>query len=172
MRIILATLLLFLLFIDDAYSLDYQDSIEKKEKVIKCSNFSIRKITSRLPYSINERDIPRELTMGHYTDPYLVSEQLFYIRSGEAVNIGGLTDRLPNYKKIEQKRPYIVSSIQCLGDSSVIFRLWGGGNCDNVCVAIVKADFNDKGDISSISGLTYKEYKEYKYLLAGKENNK
>jgi len=96
--------------------------------------------------------------MGHLGIPHIVSQKLIYIRSGQHTELPSLTSRLPNYKKIDQKRPYIVSAMKCLGESSVLFMLWGGGNCDDGCEAYAKVDFNDKGEISSISGLTYKEY--------------
>ena len=108
-----------------------------------------------------------ELTVNHMGDPYTMNEDVIYIASGKEVKLPKLVSKLSNYSKIDKKRSYRVSADKCLGESSALFMLLGGGNCSNVCEAYAKVDFNENGNISSISGLTYQEYDTYIKSITG-----
>jgi len=133
---------------------------ENIESILKCSKFSIVTKTKSFPFSLSENKIPYEITMKHMGNPHLISQKQMYINSGKEVELPNLISKLSNYKKIEKKRSYTIKPVKCLGASSVLFSLWGGGNCSTVCEAYVKAAFTENGAISSIYGLTYKEYNE------------
>jgi len=162
MRITLVILIIVMISVVNSETLEFKGKVynlETKQNLLKCSNFSILTKVTSLPFSIRENNIPYEVTMKHMGNPYLINEKLFYIKADKEIELANLTNKLPNYKKIDPERAYTIKPEKCLGETSVLFRFWGGGNCNTVCEVYIKAKFNEDGDIPEISGLTYKEYR-------------
>lgn len=117
--------------------------LEEKQNILKCSKFSIVTISTSLPYSVRENSIPYEKTMKHIGNPHLINEKLLYIQNGKKIELPNFKSMLSNYNKISMKRSYTTKPLKCLNHNSVLFRLWGGGNCKTVCEAYVKASFSE-----------------------------
>lgn len=136
--------------------------IEIKESVLECSDFSIKSITKELPFSIRERHIPYEKTMGHKGNSHLINQSLSFAYKQNNQNIPAFYKQLSNYTRVDPNRPYLAKPIKCIENRSVLFYLWGGGNCSTVCEAYALVEFTSSGVISSLKGLNYKEYKKLK----------
>jgi len=163
MRTIISTIILTVSLSGNASTLVHNGNVynlESKESILKCSKFSIYTKTISFPFSLRENNIPYEKTMKHMGNAHLISQKLIFSNTGVENELPDIISKLSDYKKIDKKRSYIISPVKCLGESSVLLSLWGGGNCSTVCEAYAKATLTKNGVLSSISGLTYKEYSD------------
>ena len=136
--------------------------LEIEEESLVCSDFTIKSTTKSLPFSIRETIIgisDSKVSMGHYGRPHVTEQTFEYIKENVMVKLPVIESLLTGYSKIDPKRPYLSHPYKCLGDNKVLFSMWGGGNCSNVCEAFAVIEFTNSGNIKSSKGLTYKEYK-------------
>lgn len=131
--------------------------IETKQKTLQCGQFSITNIEKSLPFSIRESRIPYKITMGHHGRPHLISSTLIYKSPQIEKKLPPLETLLVGYKRISPKKTYISTPTKCISKNTVFFKMWGGGNCTNVCEAWASVEFRATGDIVSIKGLSGNE---------------
>jgi len=129
-------------------------TVEINHKTIQCGHFSITNSERSLPFSIRESRIPYKITMGHHGRPHLISTTLFYKSLQTEKKLPPLESLLVGYNRISSKKTYISTPVKCIGENTVFFRMWGGGNCSNVCEAWASVEFSTTGDIVSIKGLS------------------
>ena len=133
-------------------------TIETKSKILQCGTYSVTKYERSLPFSIRESRIPYKITIGHHGRPHLLSLKLTYKSKSVEKTIPALEKLLTGYNRISSKKSYISTPVKCISKNKVIFKMWGGGNCTNVCEAWATIEFSKSGEISSIKGLSYREF--------------
>jgi len=136
-------------------------TIEINETSLDCGAFSITSQERSLPFEIRESKIPRDITMGHYGRPHLLSQSIKFNSKDADETYSEITDLLPSYEKIEPQRVYIAKPIKCFSNNSVIFSFWGGGNCTTVCEAWGLVEFSKSGKVVLTIGISHKNFKEY-----------
>ena len=133
-------------------------TVETKHNTLRCNTFSVTNIERSLPFSIRESRIPYEITMKHHGRPHLLNLTLLYNSQSVEKKLPALETLLSGYNKISEKKSYISTPISCIGNNKVLFKMWGGGNCTNVCEAWATVEFNKSGKILKVKGLSYNEY--------------
>jgi len=133
-------------------------TIETKHNTIQCTTFSVTNSERSLPFSIRESRIPYEITMGHHGRPHLLSLTLTYKSQLVEKKLPALETLLTSYNRVSLKKNYVSTPTKCIGKNKVLFKMWGGGNCTNVCEAWASVEFSKVGEIISIKGLSYSEF--------------
>jgi len=136
-------------------------SVNTRFKAISCGNFSIESVTKKLPDYLHHSQIPKSLSIGHKGINYIGYELTFRSKDKE-VDIKPLKDHLSGYQKLAKDRLYISRPIKCIKPNSVLFSMWGGGNCSDVCEAFSVISFDLNGIVTKARGLSVKEFNELK----------
>lgn len=133
-------------------------TLQEKQSDFSCNEFTIQSLEKRLPYSVNENLVRGGL--GHLGDFNIISHTITYSSQNKSIiqQLPKLEKLLTSYDRIDPNRPYISKPEACPGNDAVLFRMWGGGNCSNVCEAWALVIFTDEGKIDKITGLTGNEY--------------
>ena len=135
--------------------------VRTDEISLECSSFKIISKVQTLPSSLRESEIPYEITMGHYGKPHVLEQSISYV-SDTAENMAFAVDAItPTYERIDDDRKYLAKPEACVGPHSVVFSLWGGGNCKTVCEAWVLVEFSGSGKPVKVLGLSYSEFKQH-----------
>lgn len=160
MKIIIGLAFLFLCLaaradelVDDAQ----EHELNTETKKLSCDTFELKLITKEFSRNLAESEIPTHLTMKHYGNPYLVSQQVL-VDESTAVDVNTL---LPEYERIESGRKYSAKFGSCVGGDSFTLSLWGGGNCRTVCEAWALVSISEGGTLLSSKGLSYAEFKTF-----------
>jgi hypothetical protein len=136
-------------------------SVEVDQVELDCTSFKMASVVKSLPSNISESKIPYEITMGHYGNPYALSQTILYISPSVAPAAIAVEKIQPVYSRIDPTRKYLATPEKCLPKNSVLFSFWGGGNCTNVCEAWGRVYFSTKGEILEVKGLNYQELEKF-----------
>jgi len=135
--------------------------VKVKSSNVECGDFSVVSTTKELPDFLHYSQIPKTLSIGHKGINY-IDYELSYKTKGEQFKVKPLEGSLNGYEKIAKDRLYISRPQKCIEPNKVLFLMWGGGNCSDVCEAYSLITFDSKGSIKKAQGLSMKEYKELK----------
>jgi len=133
-------------------------TLKEKKIDFSCDEFTIQSLEKSLPHSVNENLVRGGL--GHLGNFLIISHTLSYINKNKSISqqLPKLEKLLTSYERIDPRRPYISKPEACPGKNTVLFSMWGGGNCSSVCEAWALVIFSPEGNIKHIEGLTYDEY--------------
>lgn len=134
-------------------------SVNTRYKAVSCGDFLIESVTKKLPDYLHHSQIPKSLSIGHKGINY-IGYELTYKSKGQEIDIKPLKDHLSGYKKLSKDRVYISRPLKCIKPNAVLFSMWGGGNCSDVCEAFSVITFNSSGVITKARGLSVKEFNE------------
>ena len=135
--------------------------VKERSSKVECGNFSIISTTKKLPDFLHHSKIPKSLSIGHKGINY-IGYELTYQAEGKLVKVKPLESYLNGYERIAEDRLYISRPQKCIQPNTVLFSMWGGGNCSDVCEAFSLITFNPNGEIEKAEGLSMKEYKDLK----------
>lgn len=134
--------------------------VQSEISELDCGSYKIISTVRTLPVKLRESQIPYEITMGHYGNPYVLGQSISYVSDITEEVTFDFSKIIPSYGRIDSGRKYLAKPEACVSQSSATFSFWGGGNCRTVCEAWALVKFSTTGHPINVQGLSYSEFKQ------------